>query len=309
MQMDVFQKAKLLKLLGLKNEFDIIHFMLTPNKINAFCFKTFLKSKKAKTVQTVATLREDLYSDEDFKKIFFTDAIITYSDYAKSKLLSLGFQNVTRIYPGIDIENFKYTPKHLATMAMFGINESDFVVTYPGEYTRLGATDMLMEFIPNLVSQIPNLKFVFACRIKNARDAQKKDDVVLKLQKAGLLDKIVFTDTFSDMPKIYNLSDIVIFPVNDMAGKFDVPLAVVEAMACEKPVIISKIPVLEEFAKGGNSVKIEKGNLKQLEAAILDLRDNLEKRSLLGRNARKYVEEKFDIKNVAKQYETVYNQI
>ena len=74
------QRLRLMKLVLLVKKFDIAHFMLTPNKINAFAFKNFLSSKHTKTVQTVATLREDLFDDNDFKKIIFADLIITYSD-------------------------------------------------------------------------------------------------------------------------------------------------------------------------------------------------------------------------------------
>ena len=110
------------------------------------------------------------------------------------------------------------------------------------------------------------------------------------------------------MPDIYNLCDISIFPVQSMQGKFDVPLAVIEAMACEKPVIISGLPLLKEFAKEDNSVRIEKGNIKQLNAAILNLYENPDKRNLIGKNARLYVEENFDIRKVAEQYKTVYEK-
>ena len=48
-----------------------------------------------------------------------------------------------------------------------------------------------------------------------------------------------------------------------MHGKFDVPLVVIEAMASEKPIIISDLPIFNEFANEQNSVKIESGNMDQ----------------------------------------------
>ena len=139
---------------------------------------------------------------------------------------------------------------------------------------------------------------------------EKKKGVIEIFKRNNLLDKVVFHDDGSyNMSDIFNLCDISIFPVQDMKGKFDVPLAVIEAMACEKPVIISKIPILEEFAKENNSVKIEKGNLKQLNAAILKLYEDQEKRNFLGKNARLYVEENFDIRKIAEKYKTVYKNL
>ena len=93
------------------------------------------------------------------------------------------------------------------------------------------------------------IKFLFACRIKNDADAKKKELVKRKLKEAGALNSVRFSDTFSDMPKLYNLADIITFPVSNMAGKFDVPLVIIEAYACGKPVILSDLPAFKEFSK------------------------------------------------------------
>ena len=306
MSMSLWQKAKILKVAKKRDEFDLIHFMLTPAKLNSLGFKFFFGKGKAKTVQTVATLREDLFSENDFKKILFADRIVTYSDYAKDKLQEMGFDNVTRIYPGIDIERYTPQSKDAQTMEHFGIKESDFVITYPGEYVRLGATDDLVSIIPELVEQIPNLKFVFANRVKNEKDARKKEEAVEKLERVGMLGHVVFTDTFSDMPKIYNMSDIILFPVQNMHGKFDVPLAVIEAFASAKPVIISDLPVLSEFASNNNSVIIPKGDKAALCREIFSLEKDAGRRERIGSAACAFARENFNISDVAAKYENLY---
>ncbi len=78
-------------------------------------------------------------------------------------------------------------------------------------------------------------------------------------------------------------------------------------MACEKPVIVSDLPILSEFAKPEHSVIIEKGNIEQLKSAILDLYANPDKRMLIGKNARKFAAENFDIKKIAQNYREIYN--
>ena len=309
LNLDLGQQVRLLKLVPLVGKFDIAHFMLTPNKLNAFGFKTFLTRPQTKTVQTVATLREDLFSDKDFKKIIFADLVITYSDYAKNKLTKLGFKNVQRIYPGIDVQLYSPAPKNLSTLALFKIKQDDFVISYQGEYTRLGATDTIVASLPQLFKEIPNAKFIFANRIKNEKDAVKKAEVIETLKKHGIIDKVIFTDTFSDMPKIYNLSDVVIFPAQNMYGKFDVPLVVIEAMACAKPVVLSNLPILQEFSSPENSIAIDPTDQNQLINSIVDLFENQAKCAKLGKAARQYVSENFNIKSVAKQYEQAYQKL
>jgi len=308
--LDWLQRLRLLKLIGIRKQFDVMHFMLTPSKMNALGFKNFLCTKKVKTIQTIATLREDLLKDSDYKDILFADLIITYSEYAKNKLQSLGFKNAQRIYPGIDLEYYKPATHNLKPET-YNLSKGDFIVTYPGEYTRLGATDDIVNMIIQYSSILyeKKIKVLFACRIKNEADRKKKEEVVERLKNANALNLVSFTDTVSDMASLYNLSDIIIFPVRDMKGKFDVPLAAIEPMACEKPVIISDLPILKEFANQENSVIIERGNVPQLKEAILDLYANPEKRMSLGKSARQFVENNFDIKNVAAIYQKIYETL
>ena len=313
-----FSYREKLSLMGflykVQNKVDILHFLFTPTKANAFFAKYLVgygKNSRTRKIQTVATLREDLYSDRELKKLIFGDLIITYSDHAKQKLNSLGFENVERIYPGVDIE--KYSPKEKDTQIMkqFDIHEKDLVITYPGEYTRLNATDSIVEvLIKNKESvRALNIKFIFACRIKNEPDQDKKNEIDQLFQKEGIAQNIVYTDTFPDMEKIFNLSDIVVFPVQDMRGKFDVPLAVIEAMACAKPVIISDLPILREFSNSENSVMIPTGNLDIFWKNLFDLAKNPALRKTLGQSARQYAENNFNIRQVAGYYEKIYERL
>lgn len=111
------------------------------------------------------------------------------------------------------------------------------------------------------------------------------------------------------MSDVYNLSDISIFPVRTMAGKFDIPLAVIEAMACGKPVISSNIERLRYFLGDKNSVLIKPGDRKALKEIILELYNNPERRVELGNAGKEYVIKNFDIMKIVKEYEIVYSEI
>lgn len=307
-----FQKIRLIKhLRKLRNDFDIMHYLFTPTKQNTFLIKKFAQSKKTKTIQTIATLREDIFSDHEIKNFIFSDLIITYSNYAKAKLESLGFQNVKKIYPGIDLNLYYPAPKDEKLMENLGIKLEDFIVTYPGEYARLDATDDLMKMILSNSKEIKekNIKIIFACRIKNNADAKKKEELRKILEKNGLLQNVLLPETFNTMEKVYNLSDVIIFPVRDMKGKFDIPLAIIEAMACGKPVILSNLPIFKEFANENNSLSIQAGDTEKLFSLIKDIRENKENYSTISENARKHIEENFNIKKVAEKYGEVYEKL
>ena len=292
-----------------KNSFSIKHYFFTPTKSNSWLIKNILKGK-SKTIQTVATLREDLFSDGEIKKMMFGDIITTYSDYAKNKLESLGFDNVYKIYPGIDLHDYYPREKSSAELKKAGFTKDDFIVNFAGEYIRLGAMDTVIDSFIEVSQQIPEARLSLAVRVKNDKDAIKKEEVVAKLKKENILNKVSFHDSGSyKMSDIYNLSDISIFPVGNMNGKFDIPLVVVEAMACAKAVIVSDLPILKEFSSDNNSVSVEKDSVLALTQAIIDLYNNKEKRLTLAKNALEFSHKNFNIHVAAQKYQELYDKL
>lgn len=291
-----------------RDDFDVTHYLFTPAKRNTFILKNIAHPTKGKTIQTVATLRDDLYSEQDLKDLLFADTLVVYTDRSKRRLEALGFTNVRRIYPGIDLDLYQPKEKDQDLLDEFHFSKDDFIVVYPGEYSRLGATDMLVESLLYHFNKHAdsNLRFIFACRVKNEADEKKKAEVVAALDAADLLPKIAFTDTIFDMPALYNLADVIAFPVMDMKGKFDVPLVIVEAYACGKPVVLSDLPEFEEFSNPDISVTVKRGSNEDFMKAVTLLQSDPDRRTRLGTNARAFVEKNFDLKHTAEEYGDLY---
>ncbi|MFZ1654431.1 MAG: hypothetical protein WAT84_01210, partial [Candidatus Moraniibacteriota bacterium] len=226
-----------------RSKFDITHYLFTPTRLNIGLIRHLARPSAGKTIQTVATLRTDLYSPKTLRRLLFADRITVYTDATKRKLNDLGLINVERIYPGIDLVRYQPRPKSQSVLDQYQLSTDDFLVVYPGEYTRLGATDYLVEtLIRHFTAPISEpFIFLFACRIKNEADRVKREEVRERFRAASCLDRIRFDDgnATADMATVYNTADIVAFPVGDLKGKFDVPLIIIEAYASGKPVILS----------------------------------------------------------------------
>lgn len=305
------QKIRLLLFLFTQSwRYDIVHYLFTPALLNSIIIRYFTPFRP-KSIQTVATLREDRYPRRLLKRLFFADRLITYTDRTKQKLQALGFNNVTRIYPGIDLERHKPGEKNPELLKRFGFSKCHFIVVYPGEYVRLGATDMITNTFIDFFqkNRDTDIRFVFACRVKNDADARKKEEIIKRFIAADVIQYVSFSDTISDMPSLYNTSDVVIFPVNDLNGKFDVPLIIIEAYACGKPVILSDLEQFKEFSNERICVTIPKGSGDKLIESVAHLKDNLEVRESIGENARRFVKDHFDLKNTARQYEEIYETL
>lgn len=307
--LDWGQRMRLLELWHFRKRFDVVHYLLTPTRLNSTMFRTLLGRGTAKSLQTIASLNGREYTRPQIQRLLFAQQVVTHSDFSRRKLEQLGISNVETIQPGIDLTHFAKQDRNSAMASQFGIGPSEFIAIYPGEYARLGATDTLVAILPTLIAVLPELKLVFGCRIKTAADAEKKREVVAAIKAAGLSSFVAFTDTLHDMSALYNLADVVLFPVENMVGKFDVPLAVIEAMACEKPVVISNLPVLREFINPDTAVLVEPGDRGALVAAIVGLHGAAERRAQIGKQARAYVERWFDIDRIVVRYEDVYERL
>ena len=312
--LDLSGKIKLIKrLFRLKLNTDLIHFLFTPRPLTSTLFRTRLKLSKIKTIQTVATIsKKNLANSKKLKKILFANIVVVQSKNTLNKLKKAGIDKALLIYPGINLKKYRPGKKDPDLLKKFKIDKKDFVVLYTGEYTRLKAIDDILKSIQLIFKKNPqnNLKFILACRIKSKADQKKKNQIIKVLEKEKLTKKVIFLDTFSEMEKLYNLSDINIFPAQEMAGKFDIPLTLVESMACKKPIIVSRLTNLKELVGK---------NTRGLVCKIKDPEDLAEKINLLkndkklyneiARRAQDFVEENFDIKKNIKKYENIYKEL
>jgi len=308
-------KLKLLKrLYRLRLKTNLIHFLFTPRSTTSLLVRLRLKFSKVKTVQTVATIsKKNLRESKKLRKILFADTVIVQSKNTLKKLQSKGIKKARLIYPGINLKKYKAKPRNQELLKKLKFKRNDFVVLYTGEYTRLKASDDILSAIRILFkeySENNNLKFIFACRIKSKADQKKKDEIIGVLKKEKIKSKVAFLDTFIEMDKLYNVSDLNIFPVREMAGKFDIPLTIIESMACEKPVIVSKLVNLKEIVgKNTNGLVCKTGNPKHLAEQIHLLKTDKKLYNKVAQNALNFVRENFDIKKNIKEYDKIYKKL
>ncbi|MFW5884692.1 MAG: glycosyltransferase family 4 protein [Patescibacteria group bacterium] len=311
---DGYEKIRLILyfLLG-KKSFQIIHFLFTPRLLTSFIIRSRLTLTSSKTIQTIATIPDkNLQNKSKLKKILFADKIVAQSDYTLKKIQEKGFGNVELIYPGINMKKFFPKNKLKKVLKEMKLNQNNFVVLFAGEYTRLRAIDDIIKAAEIIFEngQNKDIKLILACRIKSSQDKGKKEEIIQQVKQKSFSKQILFKETVENMADLYNLSDVNIFPVREMAGKFDIPLAIVEAMACKKPVIISDIPVLQEFIKNEkNGLITPKANPEKLAENILKLKRNSKLREKISQAGFNFVRKNFDIEKNIKKYHKLYQEM
>ncbi len=118
---------------------------------------------------------------------------------------------------------------------------------------------------------------------------------------------IIFTGMLLGNDKIaaYRESDIFVLP--SYSENFG--MVVVEAMAAELPVVITKgVGISNEVEKAGAGIVVEK-DVNQVAEAILKILNNPELAKKMGENGRKLVETEFSGEKVAEKWIEEYNKI
>lgn len=202
---------------------------------------------------------------------------------------------------GVDTSFFKVDDdKRRKLRDKLGIGESDFLVLY---FTRLRVTKGVFTFLramEQVVKKSDTIKFIVA-------GSGPLTDYVRKV-KGKFGNRI---RTFlgyvpdEDLPGLYNASDVYVLP-SYVEG---MPLSIMEAMACGKPVIATNVGDMPILVKNGvNGNLLPPGNVDLLAQKILRLVEDLELRNLMSKaNVRKMAE--YDWDKITKQYRALYSRM
>lgn len=129
--------------------------------------------------------------------------------------------------------------------------------------------------------------------------------LVKKLGLVGTVEFIREAIPNYEMPSLYGECDIYVQPsIIEPYG-----IAVLEAMACGKPVVGTKVGgMLDTIKNGATGFLVEPGNAEEIADRIMILRDE-NKRAEMGIRARKWVVDNFDWVAIGKGYKEVIGKL
>jgi len=110
-----------------------------------------------------------------------------------------------------------------------------------------------------------------------------------------------------DMEKEYNKSDIIILPYRHESSAISTPLVLIEAMACERTIITTRLPHLERIC-GDSVIYVDPYSTKQIVETINRLSNDKKLRERLGKKARERVVKYYNEEHMLKKYGEIYKK-
>jgi len=228
--------------------------------------------------------------------------VVTSSETLRKATLPFGVNKdkISVVRFGIDLKLFK-PAKNIRERKKLRL-ENEKIIFSPRVIDRIYNIDTIVKAF-HLISK-RNVKLAIIDKPINHQYYGEVKDIISHYQ---LEDKVVFLEPIEnkEMARYYNLSDVIVsIPNSEGAG-----VSVLEAMACEKKIISSHLPVLKEWERGKNIFK-SKINAKQLARVMLEaLEFPQDKFMPIGKLNRRLIKEKANIETCFDELKNIYKKI
>jgi len=258
-------------------------------------------------VQTVCSVHNTFHASLLIRSC---DKILANSNYIKRFLIEergLEREKIDVLPIAVDVNAFK--PDENAKKELGLLNRD--VILFVGRKCPYKGPQVLVDALPEICKENPeslallvgpdyffgsNSRSYSAFLEERARELGVKDNVVIK----GFVSEQALRD-------YYNAADIVVCPSiwQEPFGK-----VVIEAYACEKPVVATKVGGLPEIVKDGASgILIPPNNPEALANAVCNLLKDKKRAKCMGKKGRKIVETKFSFEVVSKKCQRIYEEL
>ncbi|MHA1377724.1 MAG: glycosyltransferase family 4 protein [Candidatus Helarchaeota archaeon] len=231
------------------------------------------------------------------------DRIIAINKYLKYMAKQYVLKNIDVLPNFVDTKTFRRKNKNfiIEFKRKFGITDEIIMLMV----SRLVSTKGI-DVVIRLFSQI-NREFPFT-RLMIIGEGPEKKNLIKLTKNLKLKDKILFLGKISNenLPIYYSACDLFILP-SSYEGQ---PTVILEAMACESPIISYSVGGIPELIKSGvNGFLAPKNDVATLKSKIIELISNPRLRAEMGKNGRNIIEHKFDSTINSKKILTIYLSI
>ncbi|MEJ6950290.1 glycosyltransferase family 4 protein [Natronospora cellulosivora (SeqCode)] len=292
-------------------DFDIIHghdwLVFWASKV----FKHSLKKPLIFTIhatefgrnQGIYNSMQRYINDLEWYATFEAWRVIVCSNYMKHEVKNL-FQvpedKVISIPNGVNEDNYK--ADYSASFRRKYASPNEKMVFYVGRIVREKGIQVLIQAIPEILSENPSTKFVIAGK------GPHLDSLKSQAEFLGVANRIYFTGFISDEERnrLYQAADVAVFPsIYEPFG-----IVALEAMVTKTPVIVGNVGGLAEFVHDGeNGLTVNPNDSQQLADKIVYLLNNQEKADDIAETGYKMVKHTFTWQQIARQTVKVYQDV
>jgi phosphatidylinositol alpha-1,6-mannosyltransferase len=126
------------------------------------------------------------------------------------------------------------------------------------------------------------------------------------VQHAGLLHHVRFLREVEDFESLLAMATVVLFPVQSLYRKMDIPVTLLQALALGRPLIVSTLPPLAELLARRVGIGMAPGDSLALKTAVSTLLGDSNLRLSMGAEGQALVTDQYSAERMARAYEGLY---
>jgi phosphatidylinositol alpha-1,6-mannosyltransferase len=276
------------------------HFVFAPNPRTSSVGRALRALRRARIVQTIASPPREF---AQAGRLLFGDVVVAQSRATATRCREHA--------PGLRIEVIpppvaQLSPRSLearrSIRERLALHDDAVVLVYPGDIELSAGAENVAALVEPLAREIPEVVVVFAYRPKTPR----AHDVARALERRLPGRHTRFTDTLPDVLALVVEARAVLFPVDDLWGKVDMPIVLLEAMQLGVPVMVLDQGPLAELQ---GAVRIQKAVPEAWVRAALGLLRDPDRRRAVVQAQRAGIAAEHDARVVARRYEALYREL
>ena len=244
----------------------------------------------------------------DKKAMVEATRIAPLSRVLKDELTKRGIpvEKMDVVHNGVDIDKIYPQERSLEITKKYDLGENT-IVGYLGSIRKIEGLSLVVKAAPKVLMQYPNVKFMI---IGEGDDLKNLKDLV---RQNGVEDSFIFPGRVphNQILQYYSVIDIVTIPrVNALVNQTITPIKPLEVMAAGKVALASDVGGLAELVQDGKTgVLFKAEDVDDLSVKMLLLLQDEEKRKSLGNEARDWVLNNRQWKDMARQYLPIYEKL
>jgi glycosyltransferase involved in cell wall biosynthesis len=234
----------------------------------------------------------------------FVDVIVPVSEEIKRSLIRrrrIPESKIRVIRYGVDLEKFHPNGRDLAQAKRqeLGVAADAIVIGIFGRLETPKGHRFFIEAFPEVVKRYPQVRAIFV------GDGALRQELETAVRQLGISEYVKFLGFRDDVNEILNTVDLFVMP----SISEGLPNAVLEAMACEKPVIASAVGGIPEVVHHGeNGYLTPPGDARALREILLQCLADRRHWQKLARCARQTVESGFSLRQQIADFQSIFEE-
>lgn len=292
-----------INIIKIRRKIDIIHIQ-TPNYLNC----SPLIVGKILGIPVITTFHGKFYRPSNPIRNFLFSIVekILFDFSNEVTYVSADTKRYYNNYPGKIILNGINTRNFLKNNILRkqmrkALNLDDcYVILHLGRWVAHKGIYDLIDVFSDIRQKFSNARLILV-------GSGEKEKVLRKIKSLNLSEQVILFENVKNVHEYYCMSDLFILYTSQQEG---LPIALLEAMACELPVIATNVSGIPEVIENNlNGFLIDEKDKISLIQKILWCIEHQEEIIFIGKNASRTIKEKFEIDRMAGEYTKIYSRL